>query len=724
MKIALKKFYFFLILSIGITIALLPVACSSDIENPSKDGKIIGSVADITTGEPVTGANVTLSPGGKSVITGFDGNFSFEQLEAGEYTLEVSKEGYYPNTTNVKVKGGENTPAHILVGRTPSSITSDKTLLEFGEQVETLSFTIVNKGYKDLEYVVITGNCDWLTVEPSEGVLKFEKTETIVVKLLRDKLPMGENEAVIVVRSLSGDGNAEIKVSAINDSSISSVNTLEVSNIGTSYATLNAKIINIGNPKYSERGFVYSLSQNPNVTENIQRISCPINENPEYSCKIENLQIMKTYYVRSYIIQDGETRYGNTLSFTTSQQKTVVTTSAPTGVGANTATLNGTITIAGIPSFTEKGFCYSNTNSTPDISDNKRSVSGSLAGAFSLTLNTLEYPSTYYVRAYAIQGGGVVYGNTISFSTSGQTAVLSTSAVTDIYASHATFNGKILDEGNPSYSERGFCYSRYGIPTISSYKVVANGSGTGNYSAQVNNLDYPATYNMCAYVIQGGEPVYGNMVSFSTETRQPTVRTSAVTDVTSTTATFNGIISDLGIPQAERRGFVYSYSTSNPTIHDDHIDEYVVNMANFSKKVSGLEMGKTYYVRAYAYQDGEYFYGNTVSFTTGKEPTVYTGTPTNLSKQETMFFVSWSVKLNGTVIDAGSPSYTSRGFVYDTYMNPVVSTGTKVTVSGTGTGNYSATITDLQDMKYYYVRAFVQVGSKYYYGESVRISTF
>ncbi|MDE5869418.1 MAG: carboxypeptidase-like regulatory domain-containing protein [Muribaculaceae bacterium] len=714
-----------LFLAFALMLGIMTVtSCSSDLDEHGTTGNISGSVSDMTTGEPVSTVNVTLAPGGKSTVTGSDGSFSFENLEPGTYTVEISKEGYTPANSKIIVRAGETTPAHLLIGRLTASLTADKSLLEFGDQVQTLSFTIVNRSYQDLEYVVEIGSCDWLSVKPENGKLKYGKTETIVVNLIRELLPMGMNEAMVVVRSLNGDGNAEVKVIAVNGNSTATVNTLETTNITSSKATLNGEVINIGEPKYTERGFVYSTNSTPTTENCIQKLSCPVNEDAAFSCNIENLETLKTYYARSYVVQEGSLIYGNIVSFTTSQQTTEISTSAATNVGANTATLNGSIIKAGIPAFNEKGFCYSNRNSVPDISDHRESVAGTATGKFSLQLNTLEYPSTYYARAYAIQGGGVIYGNVVSFKTSGEEAVVSTSAVTDVAASTATFNGMVRNQGTPPYTERGFCFSKNSNPSISSNKVRATGSGTGAFSAQVSNLDYPANYYVCAYVMQGGEPVYGNIVSFSTETREANVRTSAATEVSTNSATLNGIITDLGIPAATRRGFVYSSTTSNPTISNDHVDDYLVNTAAFKKNITGLSGGTTYYARAYAYQDGDYIYGNSISFTTSAEPSVRTDAPTNLSKSESMFSVSWSVTFNGSVLTAGNPAYSQKGFVYGTSYDPTPSSGTAVTVSGTGTGKFSKSVSNLQDMQTYYVRAFVKVGNKYYYGETERFYTY
>lgn len=144
---------------IGIFILLMLVcSCSENVEELLK-GSINGSVSDGTTGEPVPVVNVSLSPGGKSTVTGSDGSFSFENLDTGEYSITLQKEGYESAREDITVKLGDPTMAHLLIERIPAALTADKTLLDFGENLVTLSFKIVNTGYSDLAYKVETGDC-------------------------------------------------------------------------------------------------------------------------------------------------------------------------------------------------------------------------------------------------------------------------------------------------------------------------------------------------------------------------------------------------------------------------------------------------------------------------------------------------------------------------------------------------------------------------------------
>lgn len=60
----------------------------------NKLGSIYGTVTDFATGDPVSNANVRLNPSGESTLTGYDGNFQFNDLTNGRYSLSFSKSGY------------------------------------------------------------------------------------------------------------------------------------------------------------------------------------------------------------------------------------------------------------------------------------------------------------------------------------------------------------------------------------------------------------------------------------------------------------------------------------------------------------------------------------------------------------------------------------------------------------------------------------------------------
>ncbi len=717
----MKNSYLFCTIFIGVILC----SCFKDIPKQSSKGSIVGSISDRTTGEPIATADISINPGGSSTVTGSNGLFSFVNLEPGDYTLSTRKEGYNPRNDNITVEAQEPTLVHINIDRIPASLTVDKCSLDFGENLTTLSFTIVNSGYVDLTYKVEKGSCVWLSVEPETDTLKFEKTATIVVTLDRNKLPNGENEASIVVRSTSGSGNAEVKVTAINNAN-AAVNTLDVTDVKNTTATLTGEIINAGRPAYTERGFVYDTQPTPTVSANINKLSSPVTSDKKFYCNINGLSPMQTYYARTYIVQNGTIVYGNIVSFTTSQQATTLLTSAVTQIGASTATFNASILNIGVPAYTERGFCYS-IKGSPTIADNCKPVSGSGTGDFSLQIRNLEYPTTYYVRAYAIQAGSPVYGNEISFSTSITSAVVSTYAATDITSSSVLLNGSILNIGSPVYSEKGFCYGSYN-PTLNDEKVIVSGSDIGNFSARISNLEYNKLYYFRAYAIQEGTPIFGENLYFYTTYTEATVLTSDVTNIKYTSATFNGLVTNIGDPKITEHGFCYTDNGyDRPQVTDKTVKVSGTASGNFKAEMKDLKENCIYYVRAYAIQANEPIYGSPKKFTTYSVPVIVTG-PTYDSKS--ISFLYWAATLQGAFYD-GNPSVTDCGFIYSTLSsNVTIESGEHVSSysikhnSSLGAYYFKSTINTFIANTTYYYRAYVKTSLGYTYGEIQSFNTF
>ena len=97
---------------------------------------------------------------------------------------------------------------------------------------------------------------------------------------------------------------------------------------------------------------------------------------------------------------------------------------------------------------------------------------------------------------------------------------------------------------------------------------------------------------------------------------EPTLITSAVTNITETSATLNGVISivseNCDVPNNTEQGFVYS-TEIQPTLEDTQVN---VNGTNISTTIDGLEHNTTYYVRAFLTNTLGDFYGDEVGFMT------------------------------------------------------------------------------------------------------------
>ena len=722
--------------------ALLLICCAmlgcgkeEDSSNEGGKGSIYGTVTDFATGDPVRNANVQLRPSGETTLTGYDGMYEFLDISDGNYSITVSKAEYTDLIDDyvIEVKNGRRMRRDVQIEKQPVALRvvdsngEDISSLGFGKEQDVTSrtFSIFNDSPQSLTWW-IEENCNWIVEVKSmisnnqSGRLEAGKLEPIKVTIDRSKLETGLNSYYLNINS--DNGSKELLVTAGEDVWLPSVTTQQVSNVTSNSVTFNGMIVEEGWPVYTERGFVYSTSAQPTL-DNGNKIISEDNNQANFSATVLGLGSNVLYCVRAYAINEVGIAYGNDVVFSTNDVTTVLSTSAVTNITNNGAKLNGNITTEGVPAYTEKGFCYSKTNA-PTISNNKVIVSGTGTGEYSYSINGLEYQTAYYVRAYAIQKGSPIYGNEVQFSTAWTDVQVNTSAATEIGAASAKLNGNIGNVGSPAYTERGFCYSKNGEPTISNNKIVDSGTGIGNYSYNISGLEYQTTYYVRAYAIQNGNPVYGNTVDFTTAWTEVQVNTSATTEITSNEAKFNGSIANAGSPAYTERGFCYDNWSSTPTISNNKI---VVSgsgvTGNYNKKVSGLSSGTTYYVRAYAIQNGEVVYGGTVNFTTTELPVVHTLDITNLTPiYSGGIILSWNVTFNGYIEVAGSPAYVERGFCYDTYSNP---TSNKIVVSGSGTGTFSKNVTNLSNYKTYYVRAYVKTSTgQYIYGQNVSFDTY
>ncbi len=705
------------------------LACKEEIVD--LPGTISGIATDKATGEPIRSAGVELSPTGMKTVTGSEGQFEFTELDPGTYTLLITKTGYTDfASSTIEVKPGQTAKTDVQIEQLPPAL---KVVNDQREEISTLdfgaaeadvarSFNIFNDGEASLDYQ-ITKTAIWVdSISKSEGTIKTNGIQPIVVFIDRNKLYEGENSTTIQVTSNSG--SKEITVTAMNNRKAISLNILEATNITASSATLNAEILNAGNPKYTERGFVYNTTAMPTLNNTLARLTAPVTTSAKFSASANGLELNKTYFVRAYATNTLGTVYSNNqISFVANATLPTVSTQAVTSINlANgTAIFNGTITKVGDPAYTERGFVYGEVPN-PTIDDTKKTVSGKGTGAFSANISGLEEGKTYYVRAYATNAEGTSYGIDVSFSTEATMPTVATNEVTNknIGAGTVTFNGVVETLGDLSYTERGFVYNTTHNPTIDDTKLVASGSGVGEYSLNATGIKEGAVYYVRAYVTNKKGTVYGEEVSFDFNAEMPTLSTNPVTNksIATGTATLNGTILTIGDPAFTERGFVYGFSR-NPSLADaTKIIVSGTETGDYFINVSSLVEGKTYYVRAYATTPNGTVYGEEVSFEmVPSMPDVSTQAVTNKN------ISAGTATLNGTIEDLGDLGYTEKGFVYGEMKNPSLSDATKVAVQGTEAGAYTVNISNLVENKTYYVRAYATNTKGTVYGEQVSFST-
>ena len=378
-------------------------------------------------------------------------------------------------------------------------------------------------------------------------------------------------------------------------------------------ATFNATITKVGDPVYSERGFVYSKSTNP-LIGSAKQVQVAGAGDGAYYKNMEGLDVNIPYYVRAYLIYSRGTIYGEEKTFSIQKNSApTVVTSSVSNISYTSATAGGVVTSDGGEDVTERGVVYSTTEN-PTINNTKIS-NGVGMGTFSCELTELKEGSTYYVRAYAINVRGISYGEQVSFTTKTQMlATLTTTEVIEITETTAVTGGEVTNDGGATVTERGVVYSTSQNPTTSNSKI-ANGSGVGSFICNLTNLKPNTTYYVRAYAINSAGTAYGTQVTFTTthEISLPSIKTTSVAQITKTSAIISGNVTSDGGASLMERGIVYS-TIKNPTITNNKVTS-VGNLGSFSVNITNLQEGTTYYARAYAINIKGIAYGQEISFT-------------------------------------------------------------------------------------------------------------
>jgi hypothetical protein len=289
-----------------------------------------------------------------------------------------------------------------------------------------------------------------------------------------------------------------------------------------------------------------------------------------------------------------------------------LSTSKTLNITSDSATVVGFVVAQG-DGFTERGVCYS-TSATPTVDDSKVIYTKDTPTAtFNVILTGLDYATKYYARAYASNEAEIVYGEEVTFTTLPVVPVLTTNTITAITGNSAFGGGKITVTGGADVATRGICFGVNHNPTLEDSKTT-DGEGAGEFESTLSELKGNTKYYVRAYATNSAGTGYGPEVSFTTLVDLPAVTTTAVTEITKTSAVSGGDVTYDGGGNVTARGLVWSMN-AEPTIDDNKIDGGAGTGAFVSNLVD-LEKFVTYHVRAFATNSAGTAYGEDIQFTT------------------------------------------------------------------------------------------------------------
>ena len=190
------------------------------------------------------------------------------------------------------------------------------------------------------------------------------------------------------------------------------VTTEAATNVVYTTATLNGSQVAPAGMSVTEVGFYWG-----NATAMNNRVTTTVGES--FSYDLEGLEEGTEYAFQAFA-KNGETEYtGSVETFTTGVSVVLptVTTTAATDVESTTATVGGSITDDGGGTISAYGISYSTTDGFEGADGTVVEGTDLEEGEFTVSLTQLSGKTIYYVRAYAENEIGRVYGEQVSFTT-------------------------------------------------------------------------------------------------------------------------------------------------------------------------------------------------------------------------------------------------------------------------------------------------------------------
>jgi len=282
-------------------------------------------------------------------------------------------------------------------------------------------------------------------------------------------------------------------------------------------------------------------------------------------------------------------------------------------VEGTTVIVHGTVLDLGGSNIVSHGHCWA-TQQNPSIGDSHSDL-GIIEGTgdFYSRLSGIKPGIKHYVRSYIFDGENYLYGDTISFEIRSADINFQVDSIKKVKPGTVRFISSTQGIGSLVFSDFGHCWSQTGPPTINN-----NATSFGAYSSDIvfsstfDNLT-EGRYYIRGYLENEGVVVYTDTYVYES---QISVETESISmNLDRTIAAYGNIVS-LGMKDIVDHGFCWSRTTSSPTINSENSSlGPVSNLGSYSYNITGADAGSKYFIRSYATDGINIFYGKIKSIT-------------------------------------------------------------------------------------------------------------
>lgn len=427
---------------------------------------------------------------------------------------------------------------------------------------------------------------------------------------------------------LSSGGTPPILHIEYTNTSIPSVSTSDATQITSTSATLNGTATSTGSDATAVEGFFWGTTTSYGHT-----VYATMNRIGNFTVNIQGLTPNTTYHFKAFATNTVGASYGEDFTVSTTgiqRLPATIYTSPADNITNTTVYLNGNLEDTGTSTNIVVGFEYGPTTSYGTYITARTM---STTGFFNLEITGLTPGTTYHFLTVASNGYGVSNGSDEQFTTlSGTTTtatgqnppVVFTANAINVTGTSATLTGNLADTGNVSSVVLSFAYGT--TTDYGDFSDTTTLNSTGAFSIQITGLSPNTVYHFEAIANNGiGPSSTGHDFSFQTKstttttTTTPTLLTLQPINISADSATFQGTLSGIVIPQIADCGFSYGKDTNYGEITSL---QSLGTPQTYTCTVTDLKPNTVYHVMAIAIFGNSNILSNDVTFTTSPNLTI------------------------------------------------------------------------------------------------------
>lgn len=358
------------------------------------------------------------------------------------------------------------------------------------------------------------------------------------------------------------------------------------------------------------------------------------------------------------------------------------------------------------------GHCYG-TSSKPEVGGDRTNYGeASALKEYTSEISGLELGSEYFLRAYVTSEGKHYYGKEVSVFTRDGKAEVLTEEVEEIRAKSAKCGAEVISAGGDEVVDRGFCWSKnisFDLQTCEGSN--SEGSGLGGYKCHLSNLDPETNYFTRSYAITNIDTAYGEVKQFSTLDGVVVFDNVSVSDISNSSCQLYYSISGDGGDSVTATGFCWGEQI-NPTLSGS-FSIAGEGTGSFSDELEGLTDNTLYYVRPFAINSIDTYFGQHVSVQTNSKLAIVT-TP--------VFEIGMSTAVSGGSISGTEGStIIEKGICWSQGLIPSIENSKFIDPSDELV--FTSPMMELTGSSSYFVRAYVITDEQTVYGDAKIFTT-